>query len=196
MEIQKYVGNPRITDYSFALAESISKMTSPSQKTLVDLYSYQLSLCTGPDALYPQSNWQPHRLCLMSSIAVKLGDTKRIQECEKFLLAWPSVSDCTCCPLKSQDYHFRDSLEYVVYGWWALATAFVYLQSFTKKKYKYVFQNLLNAFQPYVNGSKTHVEFLKSKYMPQDKSKPSYNKKFNPEYFQKTFLPVYNKLIG
>lgn len=194
MDPKKYIGNSRITDYSFQLSQSILTTRPFDRKVLTDLYTYQLSLCTGATALYPESNWQPHRLCVMSSIAVVLNDSQRISQCEKLALAWISLSDCKCCAIRSRDFHFRSSLEYVVYGWWALAQTFLYLQSVTKKSYKNLFTNYLNWLKPYQNGTKTHFEFVKSQYMPQDKSKPSYGKRFDPVYHDKTFMKVFVQL--
>ena len=194
MDLQSHIGNPRITDYSFSVSDFIMTKKPSDKKTLTDLYNYQLSLCTGPNALYPESNWQPHRLCLMSSIAVVLNNTQLISQCEKLANDWIQLSNCKCCTIRSRDFHFRSSLEYVVYGWWALARAFLYLQSTTKKSYKGLFTNYLNAMKPYQNGSKIHYEFVRSQYMPQDKSKASYGKKFDPAYHTKTFMTVFVNL--
>lgn len=194
MNIKSYIGNPRITDYSFDLAKFIFEKKPTDKKSLLDLYNYHLSLCIGKNALYPESNWQPHRLCLMSSIAVVLNNLSLIQQCEKIAIDWIALSNCKCCDVRSRDFHFRDSLEYVVYGWWALAQAFLYLQTNTKKSYRVLFQNYLKWLVPFQQGTKTNFEFVESKYMPQDRSKASYGKKFDPAYHTKTFMTVYTKL--
>jgi hypothetical protein len=194
MDIKKYIKNPRITDYSFELADYIfdnSKILD--KKILLDLYNYNLSLCQGTTALYPMSNWQSHRLCLMSAIANVLNNNNLIQQCEKLAINWLSISDCKCCIAKSQDFHWRDSCEYVIYGYWALVQAFVYLQLKTKKPYKYLFNNYFKWLIPYQAGTKKHIEFKNSKNMPADLSKSNYNKLFNPNY-NNNFMKVYNLL--
>lgn len=194
MDIKTFINNPRITDYSFRLAKFIfDNSKTLDKKLLLDLYNYNLSLCQGTSALYPESNWQSHRLCLMSSIAVVLNSKNLIQECENLCLNWISVSDCKCCLAKSQDYHYRDSCEYVIYGWWALAQAYVYLQKNTNKPYKSLFINYFKWLEPYQNGSIKHVEFKNSKNMPSDLSKPNYEKVFDPNY-NINFMRVYNLL--
>lgn len=193
MNINSYIGNPRITDYSFTLAKYIKTSTNLNRNNLINLYNYHKSLCIPPNALYPESNWQSHRLCLMSSIAVYLNDTIKINEVEKLAIQWITVSDCKCCTVKSRDFHYRDSCTYVVYGWWALAQAFVYLQSKTKRPYKQYFRNYFLWLKPYQTGTKKHVEFKNSKNMPQDLQKPEYNKLFDPNY-NDNLLRVYNLL--
>jgi len=192
MDPKTYINNPRITDYSFKLAKYINDNQTDA-KTLRDLYNYNLSLCQGEKALYPMSNWQSHRLCLMSSIAARLNNRSLIQQCESLAIQWIKISDCECCDAKSQDYHWRDSCEYVVYGHWALVQALVYLQPKTKKPYKYVFDDYLKWIEPYQKGIKKHVEFVNSRNMPADLSKPNYNKPFDPNYHI-NFARVYSQL--
>ncbi|NDE18177.1 hypothetical protein EBZ80_24990 [bacterium] len=183
MDLLSLVGNPRITDYSFRVADSIFTNGSGYKKEdLLALYGYHLGLCQPPNALYPQSNWQSHRICLLSAIAVTLRDTSRINQCDALLRRWIAESSCGCCDARSQDFHWRDSCEYVVYGWWALAKACVYLQSANKKPYKPLFNNLFAWLAPYQAGTKKHVEFVNSKNMPADLQKPKYNKPFDPNY--------------
>lgn len=183
MDLLSFVGNPRITDYSFRVADAVFTNRSVYKKQdLVALYGYHLDLSQGKDALYPQSNWQSHRICLMSAIAVALGDAARIDQCDALVRRWITESGCGCCDARSQDFHWRDSCEYVVYGWWALAKACVYLQSANKKAYKPLFDNLFRWLAPYRNGTKKHIEFLNSKNMPADLQKPMYNKAFDPNY--------------
>jgi hypothetical protein len=192
MNPKDYINNTRITDYSFALSRFITQ-NQVDKETLENLYNFNLSLCSGSQALYPMSNWQSHRLCLMSSIAVKLNNQSYINTCEKLCIDWIKISDCGCCDAKSQDFHWRDSCEYVVYGHWALAQALVYLQTATKKPYKNLFNDYLKWIEPYQKGVLKHVEFVNSKNMPSDLSKPNYNKQFNPDY-NKNFERVYNLL--
>lgn len=194
MNVKSFIGNPRITDYSFDLADFIMKTKPTDKVSLLNLYNYHFLLCVGKNALYPESNWQPHRLCLMSSIAVVLGNQNLMAQCEKIGTDWIALSNCGCCPIRSRDYHYRDSLEYVVYGWWALAKAFLYLQSKTNKSYRALFTNYLAWLVPYQKGTKINIEFVESKYMPQDLSKASYGKKFDPLYHEKTFMVVYKVL--
>jgi len=193
MNIRTYIGNQRITDYSFDVAEYISKTKNLNRKDLQDLYNYNLSLSQGPNALYPMSNWQSHRICLMSSIATTLNDINKIKQCEKLAIDWISTSDCKCCDAKSQDFHWRDSCDYVVYGYWALVKAFVYLQKKTNAPYKHLFLNYFKWLDPYQKKIKTHIEFKNSKNMPADLSKPNYNKPFDPNY-NKNFMNVFNLL--
>jgi len=192
MDIRVYVGNPRITDYSFTVANYIMDNNCP-RASMEELYRYHLSLCEGPDALYPMSNWQAHRLCLMSAVAFRMNDATKLKKCESLSTQWITVSDCKCCTAGSQDFHYRDSCEYVVYGWWALAWSFVYLQKATKKAYKPLFARYLEWIRNYETGKMSHVEFVNSKNMPADLSKPNYKKPFNPAYHQ-NFMRVYNLL--
>ena len=193
MDIKSYIGNPRITDYSFRLDKYIRTTLNLNKNDLINLYNYHKNLCIPPNALYPESNWQSHRLCLMSSIAVYLNDTIKVTEVERLAIEWITVSDCKCCDAKSRDYHYRDSCIYIVYGWWAIAQCFVNLQSKTKRPYKKHFINYFNWLKPYQTGVKKHIEFLKSKNMPQDLQKAEYNKLFDPNY-NINLLRVYNLL--
>jgi hypothetical protein len=131
----------------------------------------------------------------MSAIAIFLKDNSKILEVEKFAISWISLSDCKCCIAKSRDFHFRDSCQYVIYGWWALAQCFVNLQKSTKKPYKIHFQKFLDWFKPYQSGSKKHVEFLNSKLLPDDYKKPMYGKEFDPNYII-NFTRVYDLLVN
>lgn len=193
MDLSKYIGNPRITDYSFQLADAIQKMTFPTSH-LINLYSYNLNLSTPPNALYPMSNWQSHRLCLMASIARKLNDKTRAWACHTMCLKWIPESSCKCCPAASQDYHYRDSCEYKVYGWWALCQAMVHLQPLTRFAYKPLFANYFKWLQPYKNGSVKHVEYIRSQ-IASDVNKPSYGKLFDPNY-NTNLVRVYQQLTA
>lgn len=192
--LRQYINNPRITDYSFSLVSQIQKTTSPPSDC-VALYTYLLGMCRGTTALYPQSNWQPHRLMVMSALAVSLQDLTRANECEALAVAWIPLSDCRCCPVRSQDYHYRDSCQYVVYGYWALVQTFQILQGVTNKKYRPLFDNYLRWIKYIQDGkTKTHYEFVNSQ-VPADVQKAMYNKPFDVAYHTQTFLPVYNRLF-
>jgi len=180
MDLRPFIGNTRITDYSFDLAAQImSPSIVFSTAQLTSLYNYNMGLCSERTGLYPMSNWQTHRLCLMSAIARRLKNTTMAWQCHNMCVRWITISDCGCCDAASQDYHWRDSCQYKVYGWWALAQAMVYLQPMTKKPYKTYFV----AFFRWLDKFKTerHVEFVLSR-VPADASKPHYNKVFDPSY--------------
>lgn len=194
MNIRDFIGNKRITDYSFRLASFIStNAKNIPVKDLRDLYTYNINLSVGKGSLYPQSNWQPHRLCLLSSIAVALNDASLIHRCHSLCLEWIRVSDCKCCIAKSQDFHWRDSCEYVVYGWWALCQSMVYLQPKTKFRYKPSFVEYFRWLDQYKEGKQIHVEYLNSK-IPNDLEKPMYGKNFHVRY-NDNLMAVYNKLL-
>lgn len=194
MDPKRYIGNARITDYSFDLANSIRAATTFNTTDLTSLYNYHLSLSVPPNALYPQSNWQPHRLVVMSAIAAKQKDMKKINQCHAMCLKWIIDSDCKCCIAKSHDYHFRYSCEYKVYGWWALCQAMVNLQPLTKYAYKPLFVDYFKWLKPYQTGAITHIEFLHSQ-LASDVNKPNYKKKFNPAY-NDNLMRVYTRLTS
>lgn len=192
-DIKAFLGNPRITDFSFDLAARIAPPTSTfSRADLTSLFNYNLGLCSERTGLYPMSNWQPHRLCLMSAISARLKDTTMAWQCHNLCIRWITISDCKCCDAASQDYHWRDSCEYKVYGWWALTQAMVYLQPTTKQPYKKYFV----AFFRWLDKYKTeqHVEFVLSNVRT-DVSKPSYNKVFSPSYAA-SMIRAYSKLTS
>lgn len=197
MDLSTFINNPRITDYSFRVSNEIMSkpFTTHPVDTRTRLYTYLLSMCQGTNALYPQSNWQPHRLLVMSSLALSLNDKVRISECERLAVQWIGQSDCRCCPVRSQDFHFRDSYTYVVYGWWALVRTMEILQKSTGRPYRAHFDNYLRWIEQFkTNRLKPHLEFVKSQLLPDDMSKPEYNKPFDWQYHTKTFLPVFNRL--
>lgn len=191
MDIESLIGNPRITDYSFRASEYIS-MNHVSRHVLEELYMYHLGLCIGDKAMYPETNWQSHRLCLMSAIAVKLDRMDWVWQCHDLCMDWIRNSDCNCCNCSSKDYHWRDSCEYKIYGWWGLAAAFVSLQSKTQYPYKKWFTPYFDWFRPYETGEKIHYEYLTSR-IASDKDKPHYGKQFDPSY-NKNLMRHYNKL--
>lgn len=192
MDPKTYIGNPRITDYSFALAAFIQQAKTVSRTDLLNLYQYHLDLSTPPNSLYPMSNWQTHRLCLMASIALKLKDTTRARQCHTLCLEWIRVSDCSCCTAANQDFHYRDSCEYKIYGWWALCQAMVYLQPLTQFAYKPLFAEYFEWLKPYQDGKMKHIEFAKSQ-IKDDVKKPMYGKVFDPAY-NNNLMRVYTKL--
>lgn len=194
MNIASYIGNPRITDYSFVVADYIYT-TKNSIRTidLENLYNYHRRLCIPPNALYPQSNWQPHRLCLMSAIAVRLNRTAWISECHNLAVAWVNASSCKCCDGASQDFHWRDSCAYKVYGWWALCAAFVYLQPKTRRSYKPYFAAYLTWIRTFDQG-RIHIEYRNSK-VADDIKKPNYNRPFDPTY-NNNLMRWYNRLLS
>lgn len=192
MNVKSYIGNPRITDYSFDLADYIYNIKNKVVNTdLINLYKYHINLCKPPNALYPQSNWQPHRLCLLSAIAVRLNNTSYISECHTLAIKWIDESDCNCCTAASQDYHWRDSCQYKVYGWWALCASFVYLQPKTNFAYKPLFNDYMKWLLPYQKGL-IHNEYVKSN-VSTDVSKPLYKKPFDPSY-NDNLMVWYNQL--
>lgn len=201
LDVATFIGNRRITDYSFVLARALmtAKTSTSSHSlqnvnvtTLSNLYRFLKSLCVGSDALYPMSNWQPHRLCVMSAIAVYLNHRTWVMECEQLAIDWLRISDCRCCPAKSQDFHYRDSCAYVVYGWWALVQTFVHLQSITQTPYRRHFSFFLGWCNGYQKRRKTHLEFVNSN-IPADRAKPTFNKPFDPAYIE-NFMRVYRQL--
>jgi hypothetical protein len=192
MNPKDYIGNQRITDYSFRLATTIQKATTISKNDLLNLYKYHLDLCIPPNALYPMSNWQSHRLCLMASIAQRLNDMTRAQQCHTLCLEWIQISDCNCCIAANQDFHHRDSCQYKIYGWWALCQAMVYLQPMTRFAYKPLFVRYFQWLAPYQQGTLKHIEFLKSKNKT-DIHKPDYGKVFDPAY-NNNLMKVYSQL--
>jgi hypothetical protein len=191
--ITKYINNPRITDYSLALSKQIYGNKQLLKTELLALYNYHINLSIGPKALYPMSNWQSHRLCLLSSIAVTLDNPTLIQQCHRLCLEWIRTSDCKCCTAKSQDFHWRDSCEYKVYGWWALCQAMVYLQPKTRFAYRPLFREYFAWLKRYEDGL-VHIEYLRSN-VASDVKKPRYGLKFDPSY-NKVLMVPYNQLTS
>jgi hypothetical protein len=96
------------------------------------------------------------------------------------------------CLANSADYHYRDSIEYLVYGVQAWVKACLYLKPFTKFNYKNELNNIMKFLDPYIKGTKTHIEYINSN-IASDVKKPSYNKPFQPKYCD-TMLRLYNQL--
>jgi hypothetical protein len=159
------------------------------------LYQYHLNLST-TNALYPQSNWQPHRLMVMSCIAAFINDATRMRQCDTLIKQWIPLSNCTDrCGANSQDYHWRDSVTYLVYGVQALCQACLYLQGDNPTwLYKPIIKPFIDFIRPYELGTKKHIEFVQSKNMPEDLSKPLYNKPY-PIGYAKNLFAMYNRLI-
>lgn len=191
--ISSYVGNHRITDYSFCLAKSIDAMDTVPATDALALYDFLKRDCVGTTALYPQSNWQTHRLVVMSILAVRLSDRARVDECHELAMQWLPKSNCRCCDARSLDFHERDSCQYIIYGWWGLAQAMVYLQRVNHVAYLPYFDTYFRWLAPYQNGEKTHIEFVHSR-LPEDVNKPMYDKPFDPVYHQKTLQRVLDQL--
>ena len=182
--------NPRITDYSFQAAAALETMPAADvvrlRPTLNQLYAKLLDWSTGTDALYPMSNWQPHRLCLMAALAAKVKSTTWANQVLGLVGQWPKVSDCIdSCGWNSQDFHHRDAISYVVYGWWALAQACVYLQRvlpLTTPSLRPLFREFVSQMDKYKTGRLgVHIEFLKSK-IASDVQKPLYGKPYPLDY--------------
>jgi hypothetical protein len=172
----------RITDYSYeacSFVENIQIDTFVHQE-LIRLYNYQKT----NEGIHPMTNWASHRLMLQACIATKLKNTSMINEVHNKLIRWyTSTSDCKCCDANSQDWHHRDSLQYLVYGLIAYVRAGRYLKSHTKYDYKKLIKPSLDFLEPYVEEKKIHIEFRNSK-IPSDKMKPDYLKQFDPNYTQ------------
>lgn len=185
--------NPRITDYSFRACDALDAMTAVEEQRqrqhLIRLYNALARWSTVDDSFYRMSNWQPHRLCLMACLAKRCRRRDWAAQTHALVLDWPSRSDCdaTCtCGWHSQDYHHRDAITYVVYGWWAMARACVYLQDAVQPappSFRPLFQPLLQAHarEAALPPSARHIEFLQSQ-VSTDVSKPQYGKPYNPAY--------------
>lgn len=203
MNWEALVTNKRITDYSFAACAELDNMTATRvaslKPVLTKLWTSLFKQCTGNEALYSMSNWEPHRLSLMANIAWRLRDRKLGAQVHVLVLGWPSKSECVqvckrTCGWRSQDYHHRDSITYVVYGWWALARAAYYLQDLMKYSYKSIFTPLRSKHAQYVVAEATtpHLEFAKSKIL-NDRNKEAYGKPYDVNYF-KNFEKWYARL--
>lgn len=190
--LQRY-STTRITDISYQACADIDQNQIVTSDRL-KLYQYHLNLST-TNALYPQSNWQPHRLMVLSCIAVSINDATRMRQCDTLIRQWIPLSDCTDkCGANSQDYHWRDSVTYLVYGVQALCQACLYLQQKNRWAYKPLLKPFIDFIQPYELGTNTHIEFVRSKNMPEDMSKSLYNKPY-PKGYAKQLLAMYAKLV-
>lgn len=93
---------------------------------------------------------------------------------------------------KNHDFFHRNSLNYVVYGYQALVNACIYLQPHTRYSYMFLFHPVLDLLQPYLDGTKKHVEFVHSE-IADDKTRKEYKKYWDPDY-AKTFLFLIQQL--
>lgn len=192
----------RITDISNDLCTFLQtlepiRMTLSMRNQLIQLYNYH----DNNRHIHPLTNWHAHRLRCMSAIATKLKDIIRIWQCHGQVLEYFLKScscDCHCGDNtmkhrgKNHDYIHRNSLNYLVYGSQALVNACIYLKPFTKFDYMFLFDPILDFLEPYLNGSKKHVEFVKSE-LEEDKSKKEFKKYWEPDY-AKTFLRLIDVL--
>jgi len=191
----------RITDITNDLCDYVDRMSvsevMKQRGRLVELYNYHNS----NHHIYPLTNWHTHRLRCMSCIASKLQDKVKIWECHFMILQY-FLERCRCeCHCKKQkhivngvnhDFYHRDSLNYFVYGSQALANACLYLQPFTKYNYNDIFKPIMSFLSPYLNKSKSHIEYVNSE-IDSDKEKPEYKKPWDPSYAS-TFLRILKDL--
>lgn len=189
--LQRY-STTRITDISYTACKDI-ELNKIVRSDLLKLYQYHLNLST-TNALYPQTNWQAHRLMVLSCIAVFINDATRMKQCDTLIRQWIPLSDCTDnCGANSQDYHWRDSVTYLVYGVQALCQACLYLQRKNQWAYKTLLKPFIDFIRPYEAGTKTHIEFVNSQNMPDDMTKLLYNKPY-PKGYAKQLLTMYGQL--
>jgi hypothetical protein len=80
-----------------------------------------------------------------------------------------------------------------VYGSQALLNASLYLKPFTNYNYIDLFKPIVAMIQPYLDGKKTHIEYIKSE-IHSDKQKKEYGKNWDPKYAD-TFLRLYKKFL-
>ena len=185
----------RITDISNALCHELDNGNITSRDDLCLLYAYHKD----NHHIYPNTNWHAHRIRVLSNIASKLQDKVKIWECHFWILEYfyeKSHCHCHCTDLAhygaNHDFFHRDSLNYLVYGSQALLNASLYLQPHTHYPYKTLFQPIVEMLTPYLEGHKTHTEYLQSE-IHSDKEKTEYGKPWNPSYAD-TFLRLYKKL--
>lgn len=185
----------RITDISNQLCLELDQDNIQNKNDLCLLYSYHKQ----NHSIYPNTNWHAHRIRVLSKIATKLQDKVKIWECHFWILEYfyeKSHCHCHCINLEhfglNHDFFHRDSLNYLVYGSQALLNACLYLKPFTNYPYQDLFTPIVTMLQPYLHGSKIHLEYLQSE-IHSDKQKPEYGKPFQPNY-AKTFLRLYQQL--
>lgn len=192
----------RITDISNELCRTIDEMDSQRisknraiTNVLEELYRYHRA----NGDIHPLTNWHAHRLRCMSCIASKLQDIVKIWECHYFILQY--LYERAQCPCHLQqrhtcksihganhDFYHRDSLSYLVYGSQALANACAYLKDVTRFDYRPIFCPILTFLQPYLEGKKVHIEYVRSE-IQSDYEKPEYGKPWDPNYAS-TFLRI------
>lgn len=178
----------RITDISNELCQLIDAKKI-SRNDLMELYKFHKS----KHHIFPSSNWMSHRIRVLSCIATALDDIVKIWECHYWvLLYYYELSVCQDKCGAGADYHFRDSLNYVVYGFQALVNACLYLQPITKYNYKPMFDVVVAFLNPYLTSRVKHIEF-QSSALQSDSRKAEYLKPWNPLYAS-TFLLLLQRL--
>ena len=190
-DLLKKYSTTRITDISYEACRNVEKMNNSD---LDKLYNFHLNLCIPPNAVHPMSNWQAHRLMLMSCIALKQRDMAKARRCDSLLMNWIRISKChDRCSARSQDFHWRDSVTYLVYGVQAFAQAALYLQTLNPAWiYKRILKPYIDFINLYETGRRTHIEFRNSK-IESDKSKDLYLKPY-PIGYAKQLMIIYNQL--
>ena len=185
----------RITDISNDLCKYVDENSNISSTDLIKLYDYHKS----NSHIYPLTNWHAHRIRCMSCIAVKLQDKVKIWDCHYHILQYFfELARCPChCnnkhPGVNHDFFHRDSINYLIYGSQALANACLYLKPFTHYDYYIdLFTPILEFLDPYLKGTKTHIEYINSE-IHSDKTKPELGKQWNPNYAS-TFLRIINEI--
>lgn len=180
----------RITDISNDLCKFV-ETNNISKKDLTRLFDYHYN----NQHIYPFTNWTAHRIRCMSCIAVKLRDKVKIWFCH-FLVKqyFYEKAHCTChCQDKhfgvNHDFFHRDSMNYLIYGSLALLNACLYLKPYTNYDYSDIFDPIVQFVQPYLNGSKKHIEYVNSE-IHSDKQKPEYGKYWNPKYADLFFRKI------
>lgn len=186
----------RITDISNSLCQEIDEGRIYDKDDLSVLYSYHKN----NDHIYPNTNWHAHRIRVLSNIATKLQDKVKIWECHFWILEYfyeKSHCHCHCSDIEhfgvNHDFFHRDSLNYLVYGSQALLNASLYLKPFTNYHYTDLLKPIVAMIQPYLDGKKTHIEYIKSE-IHSDKQKKEYGKNWDPKYAD-TFLRLYKKFL-
>lgn len=189
MDYYKKYAIVRITDIHNDLVKDVDD-NKISKDVLTQLYHYHLN--NNP---YPMSNWNACRIRVLSKIAVKLNDTVSIWFCHYELLNY--MLKLSHQNWINNDFLWRDSLEYVVFGYLQVVRASQYLLPITNYSYIRLFDYVLNFMTPYVSKQKTHREFIYSK-VSSDINKPSYGKEFintNPKLLS-VFMNELAKLIN
>jgi len=169
----------RITDISNRLCAEVEAGLYP-ESLLLELWDYH----SNPQRLdlYPMSNWRSHRIRCLACIARQLLDTVKAFYCHYLVLEWLiDLSPChDRCGASSQDWHWRDSAQYLVYGLQAVVNACIYIKPITKYNYAPLFVPHRVFLAPYISGSKKHLEYVRSK-VASDKQKPEYAKPWDPK---------------
>lgn len=186
----------RITDVSNDLCSFVENRSNTiSKRELIRVYEYHKA----NSHIHSFTNWHAHRIRCMSCIAARLSDKVRIWESHFWILKYYyHLSKCECHCLDdspvglNHDFFHRDSLSYLVYGSQALLNASIYLHPFTKYRYIELFQPILTYLTPYIEGRKTHLEYVGSE-IASDKQKKEFGKPWDPSY-ARTFLRLLDRL--